>query len=70
MFPVPILKFTPEGNFLNEYESVTDAANSNNITRSSIIRCASGDRKTGGGFKWRYVHEISREEYLQITRNF
>lgn len=30
------------------------ASNETNIDRASISKCASGNRKTAGGFKWNF----------------
>lgn len=38
-----------------EYKSIEDAAKQLNIARSSISECASGKRKSAGGYHWKFV---------------
>lgn len=47
------------GNFLKTYNSVGEAAISLGISDKHIGSCASGKRKTTGGFQWRYYNEDS-----------
>ncbi len=50
-------KYDTNGNILNEYNSITDAAKLNNISRSSIYKVCLGRPKyhTAGGFIWKYI---------------
>ena len=63
---IKVLKLTPEGYFLEEYESVTEAAKQNDIQRSAISKSCSGERKLGGGFKWVYGRDLSPDEYNKL----
>lgn len=52
-----VQKLNLEGDFIEEYESSRAAAQINNIESTSIVRCANGENKTAGGFKWKYVEQ-------------
>lgn len=41
-------------NFEKEYHSIKYAARKLNISQPNISKCLSGERKTCGGFKWKY----------------
>lgn len=55
---IPVYQYSLNGDFINKYESVTSAKQINKI--SSIHLCASGKRKTAGGFQWFYEYKGSR----------
>ena len=50
----PVLKFDLEGNFLQEYFSLTEASQKNNISKSSISEACKENQKSAGGFQWKY----------------
>lgn len=51
----PVFKYDKEMNFICEYDSIKEAAKSNNLkTGSSISLCCRGGNKSAGGFVWRY----------------
>lgn len=53
----PVAKYNDEGIFLESYSSIKDAAEANNIGKSSNINAAiSGKQKRCGGFRWRYYY--------------
>lgn len=52
---IPILQFDADGNFLNEFDSVTAAAKAVRRSTGEICRCLKGRRKTCGGYQWRYA---------------
>lgn len=49
-----VLLYNVYGVLLNEFESVIQASNETNINYRSIALCASGKRKTAGGYIWKY----------------
>lgn len=51
---IPIKQYTKDDLFIKEYSSMKFASNETNIDRASISKCASGNRKTAGGFKWNF----------------
>ena len=50
-------KFTMCGDFIKEYESITNAANENNIPKTSIIECCKKRLKHAGGFYWEFKNK-------------
>jgi hypothetical protein len=50
----PILQFTKEGVFIQEWNSIKQASNELNICESSIIRCCQGKLKSANNFVWKY----------------
>lgn len=53
-FKRPVLKFTKDDVFLEEYHSVTSAAKLHGVTSSTITQSCTGRRLTGAGYKWKY----------------
>jgi len=47
-----------DGEIINEYESVSDAARKTNVIRSSITYCCKLKVKSAGGFIWRFKGNI------------
>lgn len=50
-----IFQFEKNGNFIKEWDSIIEATNSLNICACNITDCAKGNRKTAGGFIWKYT---------------
>jgi hypothetical protein len=50
----PVLQYTRDGEFLNEYISVDDASRITKIYKTAIAATARGERKTAGNFVWKY----------------
>ena len=51
----PVLQFTKDGKFVNEYYSAWEAARQTGIAQSGISNCCNGKRKSAGGFKWQHA---------------
>lgn len=49
-----VLLYNVYGVLLGEFESVVVASKETNIDKRSIALCASGERKTAGGYIWKY----------------
>lgn len=49
-----VLQFTKLGEFIQEWESITIAANNTNIGRSAIYNCCNNRSKTAGGYVWKH----------------
>ena len=58
----PVKQYDLKGNFIKEYESISEAARENNITITSIIACCLGKNTHGCGFQWRY----SKDNILKL----
>lgn len=52
--PKPVHQFDLTGNLIAEFVSQHQAERSTGIRQGSIGRCCRGERKTGGGFKWKF----------------
>jgi hypothetical protein len=50
-----VRQYTKDNIFIKEYSSIQTASDETNINRSTISKCASGSRKTAGGFKWSFI---------------
>lgn len=44
-----------DGTIIREYESIAEASEITGIDRASISKCAKGERKSAGGFIWKYI---------------
>lgn len=51
---IPVIQLTLDGEFVKEYQSVTDAANAVGCERSNIRACCKGKQKTAKNYKWIY----------------
>jgi hypothetical protein len=49
-----IRQYDKNGALIKEYASIQTASDETNINRATISKCASGNRKTAGGFKWSF----------------
>ena len=49
-----VKQYTKDDIFIKEYFSIQIASDETNIDRATISKCASGIRKTAGGFKWKF----------------
>lgn len=57
-----VLQFDKEGNFITEYDSITNACNAlngNESLRKNISEVCKGKKKTAGGYKWKYKEYIN-----------
>ena len=50
-----VLRFTKDGQFMDEYPSIREAGESLGIASCHISQCCSGKRKSAGGSVWRYA---------------
>ena len=53
----PVVQFSKNGEFIKEWSSATEAANSLNINRKNITANCGGHRKSCEGYIWRYKDE-------------
>lgn len=51
----PIAQYTLNGELINCYSGIKEAARETKILYTKIIRCLKGDRPSAGGFMWRYI---------------
>lgn len=50
----PILQFTKDGEFVNEYYAIREASRQTGTNRGNIISCLKGVYKSAGGYIWKY----------------
>lgn len=53
----PILQYSMDGIFINEFVKITDAAKELNLHRSNIIKALKGKRNHTGGFIFKYKYD-------------
>lgn len=62
-----VYKFSLFGEFLDEYESLTEAAKNNNLFVSDISKCCKGDSNTHGGFFWSFKRK--NEKFIKNKKS-
>lgn len=62
-----VLQFTLNEKFIKEYKSLIYASTQTNTNKVSIGRVCMGERKTAGGFKWKY--KIDENNYIEDINN-
>jgi hypothetical protein len=50
----PVYQYTKNMTFINEYPCTWEASRQTGVNESSISRCCRGERKSAGGYVWRY----------------
>lgn len=58
-----IYQFDLNGNFIQRFSSLTEAANELNIDKSKICACCNGRQKTAYGYQWSYSSTIEKIKY-------
>ena len=53
-----VIQMNKNGNVLNEFASITEASNETNTSIANISMCCKGNRKTAGGYKWKFKEAI------------
>lgn len=64
----PIVQFTLEGEYVDEYLSCACAANLNGFDRKSIERVAKNQRGSSNGFQWRYKADWNGDSIEKYVR--
>lgn len=49
-----VLQYDLKGNFIEKYDSVSEASKNTGISKTCISRCCRGEREQSGGFLWNY----------------
>lgn len=57
-----------KGNLIKKYLSKAQACKELNIDPGSVSNCATGKRKSAGGYKWSYMHPLEAKE-LGLSEN-
>jgi len=50
-----VIKIDMKDNLKSEYNSVAEASRETGVSKSSIAKACRGERKTAGGYVWRYI---------------
>lgn len=53
----PVVQLTKNNEYVREFDSGLDAEIATGITRAHISQCCKNQRKTAGGFVWRFKNE-------------
>ena len=56
-----IVQISLNGEFIREWDYIVEVENSLGILRSDICGVCSGDKKSAGGFMWRYVEDYNKD---------
>lgn len=59
----PVIKYSLDGEYIEEYSSISDAARKNNVVRSGIRDCCNGKQLSAYGFLWK----LKNNNYERIT---
>lgn len=51
----PVDRYSIDGQFLNRYDSETEASYATRVPLTTISKCCLGKQKTAGGFIWRFA---------------
>lgn len=62
---IAVHKYSMNGEFIQEYESMTIAALENNTSLTSVLLCCKGEYKTVANSIWRYAWEELTQEHLE-----
>lgn len=57
----PVYQYDKDGNLIKKHLSIIDAANETGICKANISGCCRGNRKSAGGFIWKF-QEIPQKE--------
>ena len=55
---IPILQIDLNGKPICKFDSILMAATQTNVAKQNICKCCKGERKTAGGFMWKYYEEM------------
>lgn len=64
-----IYRYSLEGVYIDEFESIKQASQVLNISQSTIHRFLNGEYKKGGGFLWSYTKEESLPPYVKPIKD-
>jgi len=60
---VPVFQYNTNGKFIKEFTSLADASVETMCDSSKICSVCSRDRKTAGGYVWRYKSDVNNKHY-------
>lgn len=60
----PVKQYTIDGVYVKEYKCIQDASEETGVNKGNISLCCNNERKTTGGYIWRFSDEGLTEEHL------
>jgi len=57
-----VVQIDSQGDIIEVYGFITEAAKKFNVSHSNIIACCKGTTKTSGGYKWMYLEEYEKSK--------
>lgn len=66
----PVRKYDKYGNFVKEYNSVTDAARDNNCTDTEIFKVAYHKKHSCREYVFRFVSEVGKAKTIPISKGY
>jgi hypothetical protein len=60
--PKPVVQFSIEGKFLQEYPSLFEAMRISGVSNNAIVRCFQGKMPLAGGYQWRLKSQVLEEK--------
>ena len=66
----PVLQYTPDGIFVKEYPSISEAGRTSTVKNKNIQNVLSGKNKTAGGFIWKYKEGYNKNPNDNTMRAF
>lgn len=51
----PVAQYDKQGNYITQYDSITEAARAVNGWDENICQCCKGNKKSSSGYLWKYV---------------
>lgn len=61
-----VYQLTLDGQIIKIFKSGKEAANEIGIPSTSICKCANGQQRTAGGFKWKWVKESTNTKMVEV----
>jgi hypothetical protein len=69
--PVPVARIHPKANCIaGVYGSINLASKDTGIPVNNLRRSLNGERKTAGGWRWKYVSDLTEDEVNYVIKYF
>lgn len=66
---IKVYQYSLKGEFIKEYNSISDAMRELNISNGKISDCCKGNRRSAGGFMWSYEKVDRLPEYKKKSKS-
>ena len=54
---IPVMQLDKNKNLINIFSSISEAESKTKVYNPNIIKCCKGERKTAGGYIWKYANK-------------